>query len=124
VPAARHSPRYRWPRRREPADQVKETTKAKTRSDRHTSLRTVANRRHTAGRGASPVGVYTRTPRPMRSRVTTAGGRSPGSRVSAFDHLPRNRTVPSGTFGRKLAAHSCGDSCGVARRSARTAFPF
>lgn len=69
-------------------------------------------------------GVYIRTPRPMRSRVTTAGGRSPGSRVNAFDHLPRNPKAPSGILGRKLAAHSCGDSRGVMRRSARTAFPF
>jgi hypothetical protein len=34
-----------------------------------------------------------RAPRPMRSRVTMAGSRFPGSRVIAFDHLPRG---PSG----------------------------
>ena len=69
-------------------------------------------------------GVYIRTPRPMRSRVTTAGGRSPDSRVNAYDHLPRNQKVPSGILGRKLAAHSCGDSRGVMCRSTRTTFPF
>ena len=41
-------------------------------------------------RGRWPVRVYIRTPRPMRPRVTTAGGRSPGSRVLAVDHLPKN----------------------------------
>jgi hypothetical protein len=30
------------------------------------------------------------TPRPTRSRVTIAGGRSPGSRVAVSVHLPRN----------------------------------
>src|SRR5260370_22826763 len=32
----------------------------------------------------------------MRSRVTAAGGRSPGSRVVAFNGLPRHLPVPSG----------------------------
>jgi hypothetical protein len=36
------------------------------------------------GRGSAT----TRTPRPMCSRVTTTGGRSPGSRVTAFRRLP------------------------------------
>jgi hypothetical protein len=37
-----------------------------------------------------PTGRHLGTPRPMRSRVTTTGGRFPGSRVIAFDHLPRD----------------------------------
>ena len=37
-----------------------------------------------------PTGHHLGTPRPMRSRVTTTGGRFPGSRVVAFDHLPRD----------------------------------
>src|SRR5471032_849127 len=61
--------------------------------------------------------IYTRTPRPMRSRVTADSGRSPGLRVVALDHLPR--TVRLQWFnGRKLAAHSCGGSRGL------SAFPF
>ena len=35
-------------------------------------------------------GRHLGTPRPMRSRVTTTGGRFPGSRVVAFDRLPRD----------------------------------
>ena len=38
----------------------------------------------------TPAGHHLGTPRPMRSRVTTTGGRFPGSRVVAFDHLPRD----------------------------------
>jgi hypothetical protein len=46
-----------------------------------------------------------------------------------FDHLPRDRPVPSGFYGRRLAAYSCGGSCGIAHREIyvpeimRTAFP-
>jgi len=61
----------------------------------------------------TPAGHHLGTPRPMRSRVTTTGGRFPGSRVVTFDHLPRE-TVPSGFYGRRLAAYSCGGSCGIA----------
>jgi hypothetical protein len=64
------------------------------------------------------------TPRPTRSRVTMTGGRSPGSRVVASVHLPRNVRVPSGLNGRRLAAYSCGGSRGIACGSTRTAFPF
>jgi len=35
------------------------------------------------------------TPRPTPSRVTTADGRSPGSRVDTFRRLPRTE-IPSG----------------------------
>jgi len=35
---------------------------------------------------------HVRTPRPTPTRVTVTGGRSPGSRVIAFVHLPRNKT--------------------------------
>src|SRR3954453_8985865 len=40
------------------------------------------------------------TPRPTSSRVTTADGRSPGSRVVTFRRLPRTE-IPSG-IGRKI----------------------
>ncbi len=69
-----------------------------TSDSRHvsTSPRTVASPRHAASSGRRQVGCYIGTPRPMRSRVTAAGGRSPGLRVPAFARLPRNLTVPSG----------------------------
>ena len=38
----------------------------------------------------TPAGHHLGTPRPMRSRVTTTGGRFPGSRVVTFNHLPRD----------------------------------
>jgi hypothetical protein len=68
--------------------------------------------------------IDARTPRPTRSRVTVSGGRSPGSRVAVFDHLPRNVVVPSGNAGRRLTAYSCGGSRGIVRIFTRTAFPF
>jgi hypothetical protein len=37
---------------------------------------------------------FVRTPRPTRSRVTVAGGRSPGSRVAVSGRLPRNTGFP------------------------------
>ncbi len=52
-------------------------------------------------------------PRPAHSRMTTAGSRSPGSRVTAFDHLPRTSAIPVALNGRRLAAYSCGGSCGL-----------
>jgi hypothetical protein len=67
-------------------------------------------------------------PRPTRSRVTMTGGRFPGSRVVASDHLPRDPEVSSGIYGRWLAAYSCGGSRGIAcpmnRSDMRTAFPW
>jgi hypothetical protein len=45
---------------------------------------------------AAKASFYIRTPRPMRSRVTATGGRSPGLRVVALDHLPRHLSAPSG----------------------------
>jgi hypothetical protein len=62
----------------------------------------------------TPAGHRLGTPRPMRSRMTTTGGRFPGSRVVAFGHLPRDGSVPSGMYGRRLTAYSCGGSCGIA----------
>ena len=53
----------------------------------------------------------TRTPRPMCSRVTTTGGRSPGSRVNAFHRLPRRERPVA--LGERLAAYSCGGSRGI-----------
>ena len=52
-------------------------------------------------------------PRPTCSRVTTADGRSPGSRVTALRRLPG---CPSGMNGARLAAYSCGGSRGFGRR--------
>jgi len=51
----------------------------------------------------------------MRSRVTAASGRSPGSRVVAFDHLPGKLVFFQWFTGRQLAAYSCGGSRGVHR---------
>jgi len=59
----------------------------------------------------------------QRSRMTTADGRSPGSRIAALRRLPGTRD-PSGQNDGGLAAYSCGGSRGVERESARTAFPF
>jgi hypothetical protein len=73
------------------------------------------------GRGSAT----TRTPRPMCSRVTTTGGRSPGSRVTASHRLPRH-TCPVAN-GERLAAYSCGGSRGIGtmfEELALTAFPF
>jgi hypothetical protein len=68
---------------------------------------------------------FARTPRPTRSRVTVAGGRSPGSRVAVSGRLPRS-IAPSGT----MAGHSPLTVAGAAAAlwaslsRARTAFPF
>ena len=68
----------------------------------------------------APSGRYTSyscdigAPRPTRSRMTMTGSRFPGSRVIASDHLPRNPKVPSGIYGRRLSAYSCGGSRGFA----------
>jgi hypothetical protein len=58
-------------------------------------------------------------PRPMCSCVTTADGRSPGSRVSALRRLPG---CPVAFNIARLIAYSCGDSRGS--ESIPTAFPF
>jgi hypothetical protein len=63
------------------------------------------------------------TPRPTCSRVTTADGRSPGSRVTTFHRLPRTRESQWHDDGR-FAAYSCGGSRSIGRLLARTAFPF
>jgi hypothetical protein len=58
-------------------------------------------------------------PRPMLTRVTVAGGRSPGSRVDVSVHLPRNEPRSQWYNGWRLSAHSCGGSRGLrARRRA------
>jgi hypothetical protein len=68
---------------------------------------------------------FARTPRPTRSRVTVAGGRSPGSRVAVSGRLPRS-VAPSGS----MAEHSPLTVAGAAAAlcaspsRARTAFPF
>src|SRR6478672_13538933 len=61
------------------------------------------------------------TPRPTSSRVTTADGRSPGSRVDTLRRLPRTE-IPSGT-GRKIHRLQLR---GQPRHweISRTAFPF
>src|SRR5262249_7833205 len=61
-------------------------------------------------------------PRPTCSRVTTADGRSPGSRVATFRRLPGTRD-PSGV----MTEHSPLTVAGAAAASAIarfTAFPF
>jgi hypothetical protein len=66
---------------------------------------------------------HIRTPRLLRPRVTSCGGRSPGSRVIAVDHLPRSTQAPSGNevVGSPLTvAGAAAALCW----SARTAFPF
>ena len=57
----------------------------------------------------------------MCSRVTTTDGRSPGSRVVAYQP-PSQARGPSGIW-RRLAAYSCGGSHGV-EEYPRTVFPF
>jgi hypothetical protein len=57
---------------------------------RRSSPRTVAVGAHCRDAAS----FYIRTPRPMRSRVTAASGRSPGSRVVAFDPLPGKPGFP------------------------------
>src|SRR5579885_2134474 len=59
----------------------------------------------------------------QRSRMTTADGRSPGSRVFTFRLLPGTRD-PSGCHYGRFAAYSCGGSRSVERSLVRTAFPF
>ena len=80
-----------------------------------TSPRTQSPRRPT-GDGSATVGI----PRPACSRVTTADGRSPGSRVRACRRLPGPRTQWHRDD--RLAAYSCGGSRGIGRTL--TAFPF
>src|SRR3954463_10717335 len=63
-----------------------------------------------------------RTPRLLRPRVTS-GGRSPGSRVIAADHLPENKCRSQWLFwseARRLQLRGQPRHCA----SARTAFPF
>src|ERR1700712_3979646 len=62
------------------------------------------------------------TPRPASSRVTTADGRSPGSRVDTLRRLPRTE-IPSGfmTKDSPLTAAGAGGALG---KHPRTAFPF
>ena len=104
APRARHSPTCRWPRHRARADRCRavgrqehEETTRQTRGERQHVTANCSRPSRAAGCGRQRPVFYIRTPRPMRSRVTAAGGRSPGSRVFAFDHLPRNLSAPSGT---------------------------
>src|SRR5215813_9776760 len=63
------------------------------------------------------------TPRPTCSRVTTADGRSPGSRVATLRRLPGTRESQWHHDG-GFAADSCGGSRGIGSLPIRTAFPF
>jgi hypothetical protein len=63
------------------------------------------------------------TPRPMCSRVTTADGRSPGSRVTTFRRLPETRES-QWHDDERFAAYSCGGSRSFGQSLARTAFPI
>jgi hypothetical protein len=76
------------------------------------------------GADATSYSCHIGAPRPTRSRVTMTGSRFPGSRVAASDHLPRDVSVPSGIYGRRLSAYSCGGSRGFVHEHARTAFPW
>jgi hypothetical protein len=62
------------------------------------------------------------TPRPMCSRVTTADGRSPGSRVTTFRRLPETRES-QWHDDERFAAYSCGGSRSIGQSLTRTAFP-
>src|SRR5690606_27305880 len=48
-----------------------------------------------------------------RERVSIAGGRSPGLRVTAPPRLPEAHAPVA--FGERLSAHSCGGSRGIGR---------
>ena len=61
--------------------------KTQTRGERGPSPRTTTALHPSLG---TPTDHHLGTPRPMRSHVTTTGGRFPGSRVVAFDRLPRD----------------------------------
>ena len=67
------------------SDQGKSRRKLAANVDRHRELRPPC-----LPLLGTPAGHHLGTPRPMRSRVTTTDGRFPGSRVVAFDHLPRD----------------------------------
>jgi hypothetical protein len=67
------------------SDQGKPRRRLAANVDRHRELRPPC-----ASQFGTPAGHHLGTPRPMRSRVTTTGGRFPGSRVVAFDRLPRD----------------------------------
>ena len=75
-----------------------------------TSPRTKSHQRAHARAGSATVS----TPRPTCSRVTTADGRSPGSRVTTFRRLPGTRDAQWHDDGR-FAAYSCGGSRGIGR---------
>jgi hypothetical protein len=66
----------------------------------------------------------TRTPRPMCSRVTTTGGRSPGSRVTAFRRLPGIDPSGNGRKARRLQLRGQPRNRDLVQRTALTAFPF
>jgi hypothetical protein len=59
-----------------------------------------------------PVRPHQDTP-PAAPARDSCGGRSPGSRVTAVDHLPRNTQSSQWHLGRGLAAYSCGGSRGI-----------
>src|ERR1700712_700631 len=62
------------------------------------------------------------TPRPTSSRVTTADGRSPGSRVDTLRRLPRTE-MPSG-FVTKDSPLTVAGAAAALGKPPRTAFPF
>ena len=127
APRAKHSRRYRSPRHRARADRCRtdpssgRETERRTRQTRGTSTVT-ANRAARRLRMAAKRPFHIRTPRPMRSRVTAASGRSPGSRVLAFDHLPRRPESSSGFTVEGSPLTVAGAAAALLKP--RTAFPF
>jgi hypothetical protein len=71
-----------------------------------------------------PLGSATAgAPRPTCSRVTTADGRSPGSRVATFHRLPGTR-VPSDVLTEDSPLTVAGAAAALGGPSPLTAFPF
>ncbi len=59
--------------------------------------------------------IHLGAPRPTLTHVTTAGGRSPGSQVIAFDRPSQSLPASVVMSGRRLAAYSCGGSRSIVR---------
>jgi hypothetical protein len=92
----------------------------------HVTANEVSPQARSKGQGSAT----TRTPRPMCSRVTTTGGRSPGSRVAVFRRLPGfdpsgnlTKDSPLTVAGAAAESGPCSTNHFV-QRTALTAFPF
>jgi len=103
-----------------------ENSKTRTRGERGPVTANHDRSARPACAGNMLTGHRPGTPRPMRTRVTTTDGRFPGSRVAAFDHLPRDGPQwllwPSA---RRLQLRGQLRNCTPDNdRSMRTAFPW